>query len=133
MNMQGEVRGRAGFTLIEVLLVVAILGILAGVVVVNFSGKQEKANINAARASISAIMTAVDVYEVDTGKFPSGLNALVDNDGSPNWHGPYIRGGVPTDPWGTPFNFQVTGESTFKIISAGPDKAMGSADDITSF
>jgi general secretion pathway protein G len=125
-------RNRAGFTLIEVLLVVAILGILAGVVVVNFSGKQERSMIQAARASIAAISTAVDMYETDTGRFPPSLGALVENDGSPNWHGPYIRGGLPKDPWGTEFGF-TSGEGSFKVTSAGPDRSMGTGDDITSF
>ena len=111
----------AGFTLIEVLLVVAILGILAGVVVVNFSGKQKKAQINACRASIQAICTAVDMYEVDTGRLPPSLNALVSNDGSPNWNGPYVRGGLPIDPWGNEFGFSARGESDYEVYSNGPE------------
>jgi general secretion pathway protein G len=134
MTAEREIKGRGGFTLIEVLLVVAILGILAGVVVVNFSGKQERSMIQATRASIAAISTAVDVYETDTGRFPPSLSALVENDGSPNWHGPYVRGGkVPTDAWGTEFGYTLSGENSFKVTSAGPDKSMGSGDDITSF
>jgi len=125
-------RRRGGFTLIEVLLVVAILGILAGVVVANFAGKQKKALISATRASIDAIRTAVDMYEVDTGRYPPSLSALVDNDGSPNWSGPYLRGGVPVDAWGSPFNYSQQGEDSYKISSAGPDKSTGSGDDITS-
>ena len=113
--------GAAGFTLIEVLLVVAILGILAGVVVVNFSGKQKKAQINAARASIQAICTAVDMYEVDTGRLPPSLNALVSNDGSPNWNGPYVRGGVPIDPWANEFGYATRGDSDYEVYSNGPE------------
>lgn len=132
MITKSQDRNRGGFTLIEVLLVVAILGILAGVVVVNFSGKQERSMIQATRASISAICTAIDVYETDTGRFPGGLGALVENDSAPNWHGPYIRsGGVPVDAWGTAFGYQ-PGENTFKVTSAGPDRQMGSGDDITN-
>ena len=74
--------GRSGFTLIEVLLVVAILGILAGVVVANFGGKQKGAMIKAARTSISAISLAVDMFEIDTGRYPASLNSLVSSDGS---------------------------------------------------
>jgi general secretion pathway protein G len=112
---------RAGFTLIEVLLVVAILGILAGVVVVNFTGKQQKAQISACRASISAICTAVDMYEVDTGRLPPGLNALVSDDGSPNWNGPYVRGGLPVDPWGREFGYSTRGEGDYEVYSNGPE------------
>jgi general secretion pathway protein G len=128
----GKRRLRSGFTLIEVLLVVAILGILAGVVVANFAGKQKRAMIQATRASIDAIRTAVDMYEVDTGRFPPSLTALVDNDGAPNWNGPYIKGGVPADAWGTPFGYTQS-EDSYKITSAGPDKSMGGGDDVTSF
>ena len=123
---------RAGFTLIEVLLVVAILGILAGVVVVNLSGRQEKAMIQSTRASIGAISTAIDLYEVDTGRFPSSLGSLVNDDGSPNWNGPYLRGGLPKDAWGMEFAYSQQG-STYKVISGGPDMSIGGSDDITSF
>jgi general secretion pathway protein G len=115
---------RSGFTLIEVLLVVAILGILAGVVVVNFAGKQKGAMIKACRTSIQAICTAVDMYEVDTGRYPPNLDALASNDGSPNWHGPYLKGGVPMDPWGNPFQYAREGES-YKVSSPGPGDGTG--------
>jgi general secretion pathway protein G len=131
--MKKSKRRRAGFTLIEVLLVVAILGILAGIVVVNFGGKGEGARIKSTRASIAAVSTAIDMYEVDTGRYPASLEALLNNDGSPSWSGPYLRGGLPTDSWGTPLNLTREGERGFKVISAGPDLQMGTSDDITSF
>ena len=132
-NQTGNKR-RRGFTLIEVLLVVAILGILAGVVVVNFSGKQQGAMIKATRASISAVSTAVDMYEVDTGRMPPSLQSLLSNDGAPNWAGPYIRGGrLPADSWGTELRYTRQGDTGFKISSAGPDMSDGGSDDITSF
>ena len=114
---------RGGFTLIEVLLVVAILGILAGVVVVNFAGKQKKAQIDACRSSIQNTCTAVDMYEVDTGRFPPNLNALVQNDGSPNWNGPYVRSAMQ-DPWGHEFQYVLTGDS-YTISSQGPGDGSG--------
>lgn len=126
-------RGRAGFTLIEVLLVVAILGILAGVVVVNFSGKGKGARIKATRVSIAAICTAIDMYEVDTGRYPSSLQGLVSSDGAANWSGPYLKGKVPADSWGTAFSLSTQGESGYKVTSGGPDLTIGSGDDITSF
>lgn len=123
----------AGFTLIEVLLVVAILGILAAVVVVNFGGKQKGAMIKATRASVSAICTAIDMYEVDTGQYPSSLQSLIQSSGEPNWNGPYIRGGLPGDAWGTEFAYTMKGESSYEVRSAGPDMQTGTEDDITSF
>ena len=119
--------------MIEVLLVVAILGILAGIVVVNFSGKGKGARIKATRASIAAICTAIDMYEVDTGRYPASLQSLVSSDGSANWNGPYLRGGVPNDSWGTPFSYTTGGEHGYKVVSGGPDLSVGSGDDITSF
>ncbi len=120
----------SGFTLIEVLLVVAILGILASVVVVNFAGKGKGARISTTRTSIKAVETALGLYEVDIGRFPSSLDSLAKNDGSANWNGPYLKT-VPADTWGTPLSYTVEGNSV-KIVSAGPDLAMGSADDITN-
>lgn len=124
---------RAGFTLIEVLLVVAILGILATVVAVNLGGHGERARMRATRASISAISTAIDMYEIDTGRIPASLNNLVSGSGEPNWNGPYLKGGVPADPWGTQFSLEKKGSGQYVVRSAGPDLQMGSSDDITSF
>ncbi|MFO7871054.1 MAG: type II secretion system protein GspG [Kiritimatiellia bacterium] len=123
---------RSGFTLVEVLLVVAIIGVLATIGILSLPGRREEAMINATRGKIDVICTAVDVYEVDTGRYPPNLSALVNDDGSPNWHGPYVRGGVPEDAWGTTFQFKTTGERTYRIVSAGPDRQFGTDDDITS-
>lgn len=124
--------GADGFTLIEVLLVVAILGILAAVVVVSLGGRREEAMIGAARTSIKGIQSALDLYEVDTGKYPQTLQSLVQSDGAPNWNGPYIKGGLPADPWGTAFGYTLRGSKDYEIRSGGPDKQVGSGDDITN-
>lgn len=126
-------RNKTGFTLVEVLLVVVILGILAAVVVGNFANRQKGAMIRATRASIAAICTQIDLYEVDTGRYPPSLESLIQNDGAPNWDGPYIKGGMPVDAWGTPFQYQLRGDRDYVVSSAGPDLQHGTADDITSF
>jgi len=123
--------GRGGFTLVEVMLVVAILGILATVVIGSFGGKQKQAQINAARAGIASLSTAVDLYEVDTGRYPPNLSALVNSDGSPNWNGPYVKS--LKDPWGQDFQFTAVSDRSYKIISGGPDRSIGGSDDISSF
>ena len=125
-------KGTSGFTLIEVLLVVAILGILAAVVVVNVSGRREATMIQAARVSISGISTAIKLYEVDTGRFPPSLQSLVSSDGAPNWSGPYVDAEALLDPWGVEFTYSSSGGARFKVSSAGPDMAHGGGDDITN-
>ena len=127
--------GKSGFTLIEVLLVVAILGILAAVVVGNFGQHGESARIRATRASISAISTQIDVFQLDTGRLPNSLDELINQpSGVSNWNGPYIRGGSAAlaDAWGTPFRYTREGNS-YRISSAGPSQQMGTDDDITSW
>ncbi|HAS83086.1 MAG TPA: hypothetical protein DCS43_10545 [Verrucomicrobia bacterium] len=126
--------GRSGFTLIEVLLVVAILGILAAVVVGNFGNHGDNARIKATRTSIAAIATQIDVYQLDTGRYPSSLQNLLTSSGEQNWNGPYVRGGEAAlqDSWGTPLSYRLEGNS-YKIVSAAKDTQMGTEDDITSW
>lgn len=136
INQEWQARKRSGgFTLIEVLLVVAILGVLATVAVLNLNlpARQKQAMVNATRAKIDNISTAVNMYAVDTGKYPSSLQSLVSSSGEPNWLGPYVKGGVPVDAWGTQFQYSLKGDTDFIIRSAGPDRNHGSGDDITSF
>ena len=127
----GNKNSRAGFTLVEILLVVAILGILAGVAVQKFSGYTKKANIQAARISIGAIKGAVDRYEIDNGIYPASLQALITRGNESNWNGPYLEDKGLKDPWGNDFTYSVL-ENSVKIASPGPDGQAGSADDITN-
>lgn len=123
---------RAGFTLVEILLVVAILGILAGVAVVSLKGRTKTASISATRTSIAAIGTAIDTYEVDNGVYPQSLQGLLTKGNENNWNGPYLKDGrMPKDAWGNDFSYSLQGDS-YKLSSAGPDGQQGSADDITN-
>jgi len=123
---------RAGFTLVEILLVVAILGILAGVAVVSLKGRTKTASIQATRTSIQAIGTAIDTYEVDNGVYPQSLQNLLTKGNESNWNGPYMKDGrMPKDAWGVDFSYSLQGEN-YKLSSAGPDGQSGSADDITN-
>ncbi len=100
----------SGFTLIEILLVVVIIGILAAVAVPRFSGRTEQAKTTAAKSSIAALGVALDMYEIDNGEYPSSLQALVTQPGgAQNWRGPYLKEGLPNDPWGNPFIYQHPG------------------------
>jgi general secretion pathway protein G len=121
--------GNAGFTLVELLLVVAILGILAGVVVVNVKGHGERARIGATRTSISAISTAVDAYEVTMSRLPTSLDQLTQStDDAPA----PLRADNLNDSWGNAFSYKKKGKYEFEVRSAGADGAMGSGDDITN-
>jgi general secretion pathway protein G len=136
MRTNEELRKRmsSAFTLVEMLLVMTIIGILAAVVVAKFGSAGKDARIKATRASIQGISTAVETYEIDCGVYPPNLQALVHSTGEPNWKGPYVSapgGEIQPDPWGTPFSYTPK-ENDFEVRSAGPDKAMGSSDDITN-
>ncbi|MEI8121467.1 MAG: type II secretion system major pseudopilin GspG [bacterium] len=125
-------KSRAGFTLVEILLVVAILGILAGVAVVSLKGRTKTASIAATRTSIQAIGTAIDTYEVDNGVYPGSLQSLLTKGSENNWNGPYMKDGrMPKDAWGNEFIYSLQGD-VYKLTSAGPDGQSGSADDITN-
>ncbi|HNR94219.1 MAG TPA: type II secretion system major pseudopilin GspG [Kiritimatiellia bacterium] len=117
----------AGFTLIEILLVVVIIGILAAVAVPRFAGRTGQAKEGAAKASIKAIGVALDLYEMDHGSYPASLNALVENSGSSEWRGPYLKDGLPKDPWGNDFIYSSQGAS-YDLKSGGEP---GSGKEIT--
>jgi general secretion pathway protein G len=128
---------KAGFTLVELMLVLVILGILAGLVLPKFSGRAEQAKETAAVTEIASFNTALAAYEVDTGSYPreqDGLRALVIQPSDVSgWRGPYLLSDIPMDPWGHPYTYQYPGKlnpSGYDIISAGPDGQFGTADDI---
>lgn len=93
-------RRRAAFTLVEVLLVVAILGFIATFAVKNLSQNTDKARRGTAKAQMMDMASAAELFEQDTGRYPTSLNELVQNAGIQGWDGPYLKGGkIPKDPW----------------------------------
>jgi general secretion pathway protein G len=127
------------FTLVELLLVLVILSVLAMVVVPKFTGRSEQARETAARTDIANIETALDAFETDTGRFPStdeGVRVLLERPGNvQNWRGPYLKRGVPVDPWGNPYVYRFPGQHNrdgYDLYSLGPDGREGT-DDVTNW
>jgi general secretion pathway protein G len=133
-------QNRRGFTLVELLLVLVILGTLAAIVVPKFSGRTEQARVTAAQTQISNFGVALDAYEIDNGSYPKGKNGLFDLIEQPrdatNWKGPYIKGEIPKDPWNGEYIYECPGkhnEQSYDIMSMGPDGRVGGDDDITNW
>jgi general secretion pathway protein G len=119
-----------GFTLLELLVVVAIIGLLAGYVAPRYFGQVGKSEVSAAKAQLDALEKSLDQYRLDTGHYPSnelGLNALVTRPpNEPKWSGPYLRKAVPTDPWGKPYIYKIPGEKgDYDLLSFGKDGQPG--------
>ena len=132
---------KSGFTLIEIMLVVIIIGALAAMVIPRFAGRSDQAKAAAAKADIEAnLATALKLYELDNGSFPTtsqGLDALITkptiNPISSNWNGPYIEK-KPDDPWGKPYLYVSPGEhrADYDLYSKGKN-ASKEDDDITNW
>lgn len=134
-DMKPNRTDRGAFSLIELLLVLVILAVLAALVVPKFTNRTEQARQTAAKTDIASLETALDAFEIDTGRYPSGdegLKALVEAPPSvQNWRGPYIKRGVPNDPWGHPYVYRFPGRNNangFDLFSMGPDGREGNDD-----
>lgn len=122
-------RGSRGFSLIELLIVVLILGLLASLVAPNMFKKLGKAKSKTAKVQIEMLGTSLDSYRLDTGKYPSsdqGLEALREDPGVDNWDGPYLQKDIPDDPWGNPYLYKHPGDKAeYDLYSLGADGQEG--------
>ena len=132
---------RPGFSILELLLVLVILSILAGIVGVRFAGQSTKAQIDAARAQMSEFRTALGVYEIQTGTYPTteqGLDALAERPAgmdADRWPGPLLER-VPLDQWGNSWQYRYPGQhntNSYDLWSFGPDGRNGTDEDITNW
>ena len=123
-------RREAGFTLIELMIVLFILGLLAALVAPRLMGRVGKAKQKTAQAQIQLLATALDLYHLDVGNYPStedGLRALKEKpSNAPGWGGPYLDKPIPNDPWGRPYVYKCPGEhGPYDLSSLGADGAPG--------
>jgi general secretion pathway protein G len=125
---------RSGFTLIEIMLVVIIIGVLVAMVMPRLAGRSQEARVAAAQADIfSNISTALDLYELDNGKYPDTLEALLKK--SAEGKGPYLKRN-PIDPWKKPYKYKAPGAHNaedYDLSSLGPDGQEGTSDDVTNW
>jgi general secretion pathway protein G len=124
-----------GFTLLELLVVIVIIGLLAGYVAPRYFSQVGKSEVQVAKAQLDALEKALDQYRLDTRHLPSteqGLSVLVARPANePNWNGPYLKKVAPADPWGRPYVYRVPGQKgDFDLFSYGRDgKPGGSGED----
>ncbi|MGV3581290.1 MAG: type II secretion system major pseudopilin GspG [Methylophilus sp.] len=131
MNLNLQLKSSRGFTLLELLVVMVIIGLLAGYVGPKYFEQIGKSETKTAKAQIDALGKALDQYRIDTGSYPSteqGLAALNKNPGSSEkWSGPYLKKDVPNDPWDKPYIYKHPGEhgGDYDLYSLGKDGQQG--------
>ena len=119
-----------GFTLLELLVVMVIIGLLAGYVGPKFFGQIGKSEVKATKAQIDALQKSLDQYRLDVGRYPSteqGLAVLATKPADePKWQGPYLSKAVPKDPWGNDYQYRAPGEhGEYDLLSFGKDGRPG--------
>ena len=117
-----------GFTLIELLIVLAILGLLMALVGPSVVNVDRLPPRHATLTKIANLEVALDTYRLDIFEYPKTLDALIKNEtNDPRWQGPYLKKGVPNDPWGNPYQYQIPGHhgNAYDIFSYGADGQLG--------
>jgi general secretion pathway protein G len=121
-------RIRTGFTLVELLVVIVIISLLAGIMAPKMLGQIDKAKWDLTKSKMKAIETAIEAYYTNCGDYPGGLNNLMTNPGIDGWSGPYLNESQLIDPWGFEYVYVLEGtinQGSYDIISYGKDGALG--------
>ena len=124
----------AGMTIIEILIVIALMGVVMTLVVSNLTDSQDEAMKDAAKLGMGQLDSNLQLYKIHNFRYPTteqGLRALIEkpSSGATRWRGPYSDESKINDPWGTPYEYESNGKE-FKIISPGPDGVAGNEDDV---
>lgn len=130
-----------GFTLLELLVVMVIIGLLASIVAPQYFAQIGKSNAKVARAQIESFGQALDQYRLDVGRYPTSEQGLAALRAAPTneakWRGPYLKRDIPNDPWGTPYQYRSPGQhGEYDLLSLGSDAQPGGdgeATDVTSW
>jgi general secretion pathway protein G len=141
MRRPTDVPAQRGFTLLELLVVMVIIGLLAAYVAPRYFSQVGRSEVRSAQAQIASLRSALDTYRLDMGSYPTteqGLAALTTRPANaPRWNGPYLQKAAPPDPWGKPYQYRSPGEhGEFDLLSFGKDGqpgGSGDAADITSW
>ena len=133
LNKPFKGAARAGMSLIEIIIVVALMGTLMAYLVRNLIGQQEEAKKDQTKLGMGVLEQSLQLYRVHNSRYPTteqGLDAMITAPAdAKTWRGPYTEANKLSDPWGNKFQYESDGRN-FKIISGGPDGTVGNADDI---